>query len=131
MATAEPVISVEIDQDASAAYVRLSAGHVARTIEFSEKLIIDLDEHDVVVGIELLGLATAVPLDDIAEQYHILRTEALTTLVESLVWGRPQTTVAGSTVARQLPSGAVQASRIMAPTWSENTVGDGQGLDSA
>jgi uncharacterized protein YuzE len=106
---------VEIDQDASAAYVRLSAGHVARTIEFSEELNIDLDKHDVVVGIELLDLAKAVPLDDIAEQYHI-RTEALTTLVESLVWGRPQTTVAGSTVARQLPSGAVQASRMVAPT---------------
>ena len=114
MTTGEPVVSVEIDQAASAAYVRLSAGHVARTVEFSEELIIDLDEHDVVVGIELLDLAKAVPLDDIAEQYHI-RTEAFTTIVESLLWGRHQTTVAGSTVAKQLPSGAVQASRIVTP----------------
>lgn len=115
MTTAEPVLSVEIDQDASAAYVRLSAGHVARTVEFSEELNIDLDKHEVVVGIELLDLARAVPLDDIAEKYHI-RTEALTILMESLVWGRPRPTVAGSTVARQLPSGAVQASREAAST---------------
>jgi uncharacterized protein YuzE len=109
--TAEPVVSMEIDQDVGAAYVRLSVGHVARTVEFSEDLNIDLDRHGVVVGIELLDLGTAIPLDDIAERYHI-RTEALRTLLASLVRSRPQTTVAGSTVARKLPFGAVQPSHV-------------------
>jgi uncharacterized protein YuzE len=109
--TAEPVVSVEIDQDAGAAYVQLSAGHVARTVEFSEHLNIDLDQHGVVLGIELLDLGSAIPLDDIAGQYHI-RTEALRTLLASLVRGRPQTTVAGSTFASQLPFGAVQPSPV-------------------
>ncbi len=111
--TAEPVISVDIDQDAGAAYVQLSVGQVARTVEFSEDLNIDLDQHGVVVGIELLDLGRAIPLDDIAERYHI-HTEALGTLLASLVRSRPQTTVAGSTVATQLPFGAVQPSRVAA-----------------
>lgn len=111
MTAAEPVVSVEIDQDADAAYVQLSTGQVARTVEFSDHVNIDLDNHGIVVGIELLDLGSAIPLDNIAERYHI-RTEALRTLLESLAWGQPQTTVAGSTVATQLPFGAVQPSRI-------------------
>jgi uncharacterized protein YuzE len=109
--TAEQVVSVKIDQDAGAAYVQLSVGHVARTVEFSEQLNIDLDRHGVVIGIELLDLGRAIPLDDIARRYHI-RTEALRTLLASLVRSRPQTTVAGSTVAGQLPFGTVQPSRV-------------------
>jgi uncharacterized protein YuzE len=122
---AEPVVSVEIDQDADAAYVQLFAGQVARTVAFSDDVNIDLDEHGVVVGIELLDLGSTIPLDDIAARYHI-RTQALRTLLESLawgrprttvpgVWGRPRTTVAGSTVARQLPFGAVHPSRVAVP----------------
>ena len=111
MTTAEPVVSVEIDQDAGAAYVQLSVGPVARTVEFNEDLNIELDRHGVVVGIELLDLGRTIPLDDIAERYHI-RTEALRTLLASLVRGSPQATVAGSTAAEQLPFGAVQPSRV-------------------
>ncbi|MGH3540892.1 MAG: DUF2283 domain-containing protein [Pseudonocardiaceae bacterium] len=113
MTTAEPVVSVEIDQEADAAYVQLSTGQVARTVGFNDDVNIDLDEHGVVVGIELLDLGSSVPLDDIARHYHI-RTEALRVLLESLVRGRPsQTTVAGSTVATQLPFGAVQPSHVV------------------
>jgi len=112
--TMQPVISVEIDQEADAAYVQLSAGQVARTAAFSETINIDLDQHGVVLGIELLDLEESIPLDDIAEQYHI-RTEALRTLLESLKPVRSQTTVAGSTVSGQLPSGVVQPSRVAVP----------------
>lgn len=113
MATTEPVVVVEIDQDANAAYVQFSKRHVVRTVEFRDDVNIDLDEHGMVVGIELLDLDSTVPLDDIAEHHHI-HTEALRTLLESLVWGRPQVTVAGSTAGRQLPFGAVQPSRVAA-----------------
>ncbi|MBS2964906.1 DUF2283 domain-containing protein [Actinocrinis puniceicyclus] len=70
----EPTITIEIDPTADAAYILLMQNDVARTVEFSPELAVDLDELDVVVGIELLTLAVSVTHDDInrlISRFHV------------------------------------------------------------
>jgi len=76
-------LSLEIDQEAGAAYLQFSDELVDRSVEFSEDLTVDLDKLGVVVGIEILDLTVSVPLDTLAERFHI-RTETLATLLQSL-----------------------------------------------
>ncbi len=65
------VVSVRLDRDAGAAYLLLSRKSVARTVEFSEDIYVDLDEMGVVVGVELLDLVTPILMDDLASKHHI------------------------------------------------------------
>lgn len=65
------VVSVQLDSDAGAAYLRLSTNSVARTVEFNEDIYVDLDGMGVVVGVELLDLMTPIPMDTLASKHHI------------------------------------------------------------
>jgi uncharacterized protein YuzE len=65
------VVSVRLDRDAGAAYLRLSTNRVARTVEFSEDIYVDLDAMGVVVGVELLDLMAPIPMDSLASKHHI------------------------------------------------------------
>jgi uncharacterized protein YuzE len=46
----------QYDPDAEAAYIRMSQGEVAETIEITESLYIDVDENGEPIGIEILGV---------------------------------------------------------------------------
>jgi uncharacterized protein YuzE len=65
------VVSVKLERDAGAAYLRLSTNSVARTVEFREDIYVDLDAMGVVVGVELLDLTTPIPMDALAAKHHI------------------------------------------------------------
>lgn len=65
------VVSVKLDRDAGAAYLRLSTNSIARTVEFSEDIYVDLDAMGVVVGVELLDLMIPMPINDLASKHHI------------------------------------------------------------
>jgi uncharacterized protein YuzE len=67
----ETRIVVEIDQLAEAAYVRFSNNRVVRTEELDDATNIDLDEHGMVVGVELLDLSATIPFDLLADRAHI------------------------------------------------------------
>ena len=49
-------ITIAVDTALHAAYIALSGLPVVKTISFNENIQVDLDEHGVVVGIELLDL---------------------------------------------------------------------------
>ncbi|WP_051174187.1 DUF2283 domain-containing protein [Amycolatopsis orientalis] len=83
MTTTEPSLSLEIDQDAGAAYLQFSDSDVARSVEFSDHIIVDLDVHNMVIGIEILDLAKSVPLDDLTERFHV-RAESFALLMQAL-----------------------------------------------
>jgi len=76
MVDAEETVSVEVDREAVAAYIRLSEGRVARTVELTD---------DMVVGVELLDLGTSIPLDDLATRFH-LHPAALGPLMQAIRW---------------------------------------------
>lgn len=50
-------IRIDIDQSADAAYIRLSDKAVARTVELTDDVYVDLDDLGVAVGIEILSPA--------------------------------------------------------------------------
>ena len=52
--------TIEIDEQADAAYARVSHAIVARTSEVADGLILDFDRDDEVVGVEVLGLRSRV-----------------------------------------------------------------------
>ncbi len=76
-------LSLDIDEEAGAAYLQFNDNEVARTVECTDDIVVDLDEHGIVVGVELLDLSKSVPLDELVEKFHI-RTESLEMLLNAL-----------------------------------------------
>lgn len=72
-------VTVEIDQDADAAYIRVGAAEVADTVEFSDSLVVDLDRFGMVVGIEVLGLGTELDFSGLFAEHHV-RAEVVATI---------------------------------------------------
>jgi uncharacterized protein YuzE len=99
----DPTVSLQIDTEAGAAYLRLNHNPVARTCEFTETVLVDLDVYDVVVGIEILDLGQPVALDELAKLHHI-DTPTLVSLVKSINWGNPSPPVLSSSNARPTAS---------------------------
>ena len=75
----KPMFRLEVDAVADAAYIRLSSSPVARTFEPTSQVLIDLDELNVVVGVEVLSLSAAIPFTQLHEVFH-LRSEVVTGL---------------------------------------------------
>ncbi|MET7287579.1 DUF2283 domain-containing protein [Streptomyces sp. NPDC005573] len=70
----ESMIQVEIDPAAALAYVELGNGEVARTVQFTDEVMIDLDPYGMVLGIELLSLSADLDADlraRLASEYHV------------------------------------------------------------
>ncbi len=84
----ESTIKVEVDTEIGAAYVQLSTKPVAHTVEYSQGINVDLDEHGMVVGVELLDLSVPIPLDDLVRRYHI-KTDTLSRLLASIKMQAP------------------------------------------
>ena len=55
---------IEIDDEADAAYVRVSDAPVARTDEVADGIIVDFAANDEIVGVEVLGLRERVGSGD-------------------------------------------------------------------
>ena len=99
----EPRVSLTIDDEAEAAYLRLGPGPVARTVEFNEAIFVDLDALDVVVGVEVLDLGTTVPLDELVARHHI-NSAALALLKASIRPAHPQSVAAAASPTRRTTS---------------------------
>lgn len=102
---AETSVSVKIDTEAGAAYLRLERSQVERTVEFDEDIYVDLDQFGVVVGIELLDLDTFLPLDELGARFHI-NASALEVLVKAIQWGAPRRNVASEALQAGTSSSA-------------------------
>lgn len=69
-------ITIEIDNEAKALYIRLKEGKIVKTVEYTEiqEIFLDIDEKEQLLGIEILdpsGIDLASVLRDIAERYGI------------------------------------------------------------
>ena len=63
------------DATAGAAYITVSSNDVARTVEVTPTVLVDLDALGVVVGVELLRPQEAVPVETITQQCHVLEKD--------------------------------------------------------
>lgn len=59
------------DYDADALYIGITDARVARTRQFDEGTIVDLDESGEIVGIEVLRPARAWPLEQIEASFRL------------------------------------------------------------
>lgn len=62
---------VTLDSGADAAYITLSDSRVAETVEVTDSVFVDLDDVGVVVGVEVLGLGTNIPFEQLRNRYHV------------------------------------------------------------
>lgn len=64
-------VQVKIDREADAAYICLSDKPIARTVEVTDDVLIDLDEFNVAVGVEVLELGARIPFSRLQSEFHI------------------------------------------------------------
>ena len=62
---------ITIDSVADAAYVQLSDGPVAPTVEIDPGTFVDIDSRGRVVGIEIIAPGRSWPLETIAERFEL------------------------------------------------------------
>jgi len=67
----ETPIKLTIDTDADAAYVSMSERVVTQSLELGGGIIVDFDDMYVVVGIEILGLDTQIPLQRLIDDFYV------------------------------------------------------------
>ncbi|MGW5289490.1 DUF2283 domain-containing protein [Rhodococcus pyridinivorans] len=88
---------LEVDTLAEAAYflVNDSGVKVAKTVEFNDEILVDLDDYGMVVGVEVLTLQTDVPVAQLAQKHHFVpgAEEALAFLVPHLRTAHQKTSV--------------------------------------
>lgn len=66
----ENKVKLEIDMTLGVAYMRLSSNPVARTIQLSETMLLDIDAMGIVVGLELLDFDEKVSAD-LLKKHHV------------------------------------------------------------
>lgn len=64
-------ISIEIDREADAAYIRLSDAPTLQTVYVSPDVNVDTDTSGLAVGIELLTLNAEIPYDALLTEHHV------------------------------------------------------------
>jgi len=69
--TQRTMVEISLDSEIDAAYVALSDHEVARTCQVNDEVLVDLDEHDVVVGIEVLRIDAELPFAELTDRYHV------------------------------------------------------------
>ncbi|MBT9293649.1 DUF2283 domain-containing protein [Rhodococcus sp. GOMB7] len=67
----EKKIVLTVDAELRVAYIKLQSTRVARTVELTDEILVDLDEFGVVRGIEVLDLAAELPMLRLAEEMHV------------------------------------------------------------
>lgn len=101
-------VTVKVDQEAGAAYLRLSTNPVARTVELNVDIYVDLDEFGVVRGVELLDLTRPVPLDELTDRFHVTAT-TLDLLMKTIQWNGPRHEVTGATTSANVSATTVNS----------------------
>jgi len=106
----ETRIRVEIDSDADAAYIQLSAEPIVETREITDEVLVDLDRLGMVVGVEVLALDAEIPFTDLVSRFHVHAR-----VVELLRTIRPS--VAGFISIRSAPEAASVAESSLERTY--------------
>ncbi|MBI2703426.1 DUF2283 domain-containing protein [Mycobacterium gordonae] len=69
------MVTLRVDSNVRAAYIQFTDAPIVETIELTPHVLVDIDETDTVVGVELLSLNAAIPVDAIEHAYHFAAPE--------------------------------------------------------
>lgn len=67
-------IELTIDQSANSAYIRLLNAPVKASKVINDDIVIDLDEMNLVIGIEILNLDAEIPFTVLVSDFHVHST---------------------------------------------------------
>ena len=76
-------MELELDRKLGLAYLRRSRKAVAKTVEVSTTINVDIDRNGILVGVELLDLTRPLPEDDLVEKFGVESEEMR--LLQSLI----------------------------------------------
>ena len=76
-------MELELDRELGLAYLRRSREAVAKTVEVSTTINVDIDRNGILVGVELLDLTRPLPEDDLVEKFGVESEEMR--LLQSLI----------------------------------------------
>lgn len=65
------VLVVQVDPAANAAYLRISDSSIAKTEELNDWTLVDLDPAGKLVGVEILGLSSPIPLTELQSKFGL------------------------------------------------------------
>ncbi|MGA8245720.1 MAG: DUF2283 domain-containing protein [Nocardioides sp.] len=60
-----------VDTVLETAYIHLSDGQVARTVDVNDDIAVDLDAFGLVVGIEILDQRAPLPFTELLDRFHV------------------------------------------------------------
>lgn len=63
--------SIQIEADESLAYVKIRDEKVTRSVELDDNNIIDLNEFDIIVGVEVLDIPSAATVEEVEKKVHL------------------------------------------------------------
>lgn len=63
--------TVSVDLDANAAYIKMTSRQVTKSVEAGPGVLVDLDDLDVVVGIEVLSIDAEIPYSRLVTDFHV------------------------------------------------------------
>ncbi len=72
------------EREADAAYVTLVEALVARTEQVDRGMLVDVDEQGRAIGIEVIRPTRRLPLEEIAERYHLASADMV---ILRSIWG--------------------------------------------
>jgi len=88
---------LEVDTFGETAYflVNDKGAEVAKTVEFNDEILVDLDRFEMVVGVEVLTLHAEVPVSQLAQKFHFIpgAREALEFLVPHMRTAHQKTSI--------------------------------------
>lgn len=100
-------VSVQVDTAADVAYIRLSDAAVVRSCELGGDVVVDLDDLNMVVGVEMLHLSAEIPYTRLVTEFHVHSDVA-----ELLRQLRPS--IRGFLSLHSMAGGSVDTSRVQA-----------------
>ena len=59
-------MNIKYDKPADSTYIRLNSGKVKKTIKLKDRLIVDVDKNDNILGIEILDFSSQIPKKEFA-----------------------------------------------------------------
>jgi len=65
------LLEITIDRLDDVAYITMSDKRVVRTVELQPDVLVDLDEMNVVVGVEVLSLDAVMPFQRLIDEFHV------------------------------------------------------------
>ncbi len=97
------MVTLRVDMNVRAAYIQFTDEPIVETVELTPSVLVDIDETGTLVGVELLSLSAAIPMDVIERTYRFAAPEHEQILMQFRLSTRSPLSYEGSGQASYVP----------------------------